>query len=269
MKKRSIIISIICTAIILILLPIALDWYIFGNKLPSNLSNSDWSSFLGGYIGSIIASIFSVVGILISIKYSDAQNRKDREIQIRPFFDIRYESNVKQVRNQKFINKILGYYSLVYEPIENQGPELQGYLIIKNAGIGSAVNIKFVENKVNNDRKRILSFMTSTAPATVNALLPGEEGCVEIHLHLNYDKISSDDIIIYNGEKMPSQKVWNKYNLRFDISTSLFYEDILGNKFKQDIVFVCHTSISFDISGNGQYSPDLSIKSISNAERYD
>lgn len=57
-----------------------MDKLIVGNDLPSNISNSEWVSFLGSYVGAILGSIASVVGIIITIEYTKKETSRDREI---------------------------------------------------------------------------------------------------------------------------------------------------------------------------------------------
>ena len=55
MQKKHLILLII----VVVLLPFILEYAIFRNTFYSAISNSDWSSFLGGYIGGI-ATLFAV-----------------------------------------------------------------------------------------------------------------------------------------------------------------------------------------------------------------
>lgn len=68
------------SVIAVFLLPLAIDWFIIGNSFPSNISNSDWVSFFGGYIGALIGAVVSLIGIIITIRYTNEQNKKDREL---------------------------------------------------------------------------------------------------------------------------------------------------------------------------------------------
>jgi len=51
-------------------------------RIYSNISNSDWVSFLGSYIRSLIGAGVSVVGIFMTIKFSEKQSKNDREFMI-------------------------------------------------------------------------------------------------------------------------------------------------------------------------------------------
>lgn len=86
------IILVICGIIILcVMIPLILDKWVFGNNVASNLSNSDWSSFLGSYIGGIVGGIATLSAIIISLNIS-------RKIQM--------ESELRE-------NSLIVYYDLV------------------------------------------------------------------------------------------------------------------------------------------------------------
>ena len=57
--------------IITIAFPFAMDHLIIGNDFFSNISNSDWVSFLASYIGAIT----SAVGIIITIEHTKKEAR--------------------------------------------------------------------------------------------------------------------------------------------------------------------------------------------------
>ena len=47
--------------IIVSIFPLIIDRLIIGNTVYSNISNSDWVSFLGSYIGAILGGIFTFI----------------------------------------------------------------------------------------------------------------------------------------------------------------------------------------------------------------
>lgn len=69
MNKRSIVIIIVSIFLIClsgIVIPLFMDRFIFGNNYPSSLSNSDWSSFLGGIWGGIIGGVGTLIAVCIT-----------------------------------------------------------------------------------------------------------------------------------------------------------------------------------------------------------
>ena len=78
MKKGYLILGAI---LLLAGVPLFLDFVVFGNSIPSNISNSDWAGFLGSYLGGIstLAAVF--ITIHDSNKKLDIQRREFAENQ--------------------------------------------------------------------------------------------------------------------------------------------------------------------------------------------
>lgn len=70
--------------IIIFGIPLFLEFCIFRNDFPSVLKNSEWASFLGSFLGGLI----SLVGIYLTIKYTQAENKKERELMYKPHIRI-------------------------------------------------------------------------------------------------------------------------------------------------------------------------------------
>ena len=137
--KTKVILGIIVFIVILALIPFVMDWIIIGSNFPSNINNSDWVGFLGSYIGAVLGALVSLAGIIITIKYTNEQNKLDRELQIRPYCSIRYVHDSKLVGT----NKILGALPIECEPSKNNGPKHVSILYIKNIGLGPAIEFEF------------------------------------------------------------------------------------------------------------------------------
>lgn len=65
--------------VVVISVPVFLDIGIFGNSISSNLTNGEWSAFLGSYLGAIIGGVVSLIGILLTIRFTQQENEKERE----------------------------------------------------------------------------------------------------------------------------------------------------------------------------------------------
>lgn len=125
--KTKVILGIIVFIVILALIPFVMDWIIIGSNFPSNINNSDWVGFLGSYIGAVLGVLVSLVGIIITIKYTNEQNKLDRELQIRPYCSIRYVHDSKLVGT----NKILGALPIECEPSKKQWAKTRQYTLYK------------------------------------------------------------------------------------------------------------------------------------------
>lgn len=53
-----------------------MDKWIIGNSIESNISNSDWVSFLGSYIGAILGGIFTFIGVKVTLYNSDEKKKQ-------------------------------------------------------------------------------------------------------------------------------------------------------------------------------------------------
>lgn len=62
--------------IIVIIFPVIMDKWIIGNSIESNISNSDWVSFLGSYIGAILGGIFTFIGVKVTLYNSDEKKKQ-------------------------------------------------------------------------------------------------------------------------------------------------------------------------------------------------
>ncbi len=76
-------------------------YFLFGNNIPSNLDNGTWASFFGSYLGAIIGGLISLIGIGITILFTQNQNKEDRELQIRPYFDFMYNQTDTPIAYKK------------------------------------------------------------------------------------------------------------------------------------------------------------------------
>ena len=248
MKKKTISIVILVSLMLIIGLPLAIDWLIIGNEFPSNIENSDWVGFFGGYIGSLIGAIVSLVGIIITIRYTNEQNKKDRELQIRPYCAVRYVDDNKLVGTDKIIGELL----FGCEPKENNGPEYTSIIYIKNIGLGPAVEFDFDIDEINDGREHypiIMQRDADTLNRLVNLLEPGEEAAFPIHIFFNFDKITEDDFHDSGGcalsRYIVKDEVIHKYK-NFDIVIHIKYHDLFMNTYYQKIVL----SSSIYVGGN-------------------
>ena len=70
--------------------PLFLEFFIFRNNFPSELYNDEWASFLGSFLGGLI----SLVGIYLTIRYTQEENKKEREYKI--VFHVKIQINANE-----------------------------------------------------------------------------------------------------------------------------------------------------------------------------
>ena len=258
-KKYSWIILV--SIIIAITLPLVIDWLIMGNNFPSNISNSDWMNFLGGYIGAIIGAIVSLVGIVITIRYTSKQNKEDRELQIRPYCTIRHVPTPKTVTAKKE----LGCFMLGCEPKENNGPRYQSVIYIKNIGLGPAIEFEFEVDDIDDGREHYPIIPQQTPEImnnAVNLLQPGEEATIPISIWFNFDPITDADIEIVNdsplGKYHIKHSTLSKYK-NFDIVITVKYCDMYQNEYSQKIKLCTNMHASITKDGKATHLCDVNL----------
>ncbi len=77
-KKRLLFYGI--SIIFFFMIPIVLDNFIFKNNMSSSITNGEWASFLGSYIGGILSGIITLAGVGLTIMYNN-KIIKEQKIQ--------------------------------------------------------------------------------------------------------------------------------------------------------------------------------------------
>lgn len=265
MKKRQMIVIIILSMIVIIGLPIVIDWLIIGNNIPSNIANSEWVSFFGGYIGAFVGAVVSLIGIIITIRYTNEQNKQDRELQIRPYCSIRYVHDKKLVGT----NKIIAELPIGCEPQKNNGPKYVSILYIKNIGLGPAMEFEFDVDKIDDGREHypiIMQRNADTSNRSVNLLQPGEEAAFPIHIYFNFDTIRDEDFIDLGGSSLlryhVKEEVMQKYK-NFHIVIHVKYYDMYQNQYYQKITLSSNMHVGGKIDEKqANHLCDINLKEI-------
>lgn len=263
---KKLLIFLIVSAVSVVALPLAIDWLIIGNSFPSNVSNSDWVGFFGGYVGSILGCIISLVGILWTIIFTREQNRADRELQIRPFFDIRY-LDVEQFCHTK---NWLGYVMVNTWDKDNHdssepysGHVGSGLLYLKNVGNGPATNLSF-RVEIENIKCEYRAFYTNqNAMVTTNSILPSETAELSIDITNSRRAPRKDDFEWGEDSFVPKyDRLKFKIPESFTIKMRLEYSDLMSNQFNQQLVFGVQYVMTYDRGEDGKYHCDLQLKEI-------
>lgn len=94
MKK---VIKIVATIMIILLIPVLMDYLILGNHIPSNIGNDVWAGFLGSYIGGIATLLAVFITINDNNKKiqqqkidADEEQAEQRRLSIKPYLDTRF-----------------------------------------------------------------------------------------------------------------------------------------------------------------------------------
>lgn len=78
MLKKSVIITFISICIVL-MLPFALEVFIFRNNVYSVLSNGEWGSFLGSYLGGMLGGVGTLLAVYITTKETRKIQKENSE----------------------------------------------------------------------------------------------------------------------------------------------------------------------------------------------
>ncbi len=261
MKNKKIIVLIVISLVFVFLIPLIIDWMIVGNGIPSNISNSDWVGFFGGYIGAVIGCVISLIGIVWTIKFTREQNRLDRELQIRPYFDVRYVDK----DNFYHTNSWLGYVEVHTWDNKKYGSQLvgSGLLYLKNIGAGPATNLDFKVKVENISIEHEEYFINQNIKVTTNSVMAGEQSELTIAIY-SIDTAPKNEDIVWDDKtgycEYDHKKV--KTPERFSFSVFMEYSDLLGNRFEQKLSFDASYLLSLEKGKDGKHICSLYLKEI-------
>lgn len=235
-----------------------MDWWIIGNAFPSNISNSEWVTFLGAYIGSIIGAIASVIGIGMTIHFSKISNKTDHELQVRPYCSIQFytgdfSSFISQIKEGR-IQAALGRIVIENIPsISNTEEKCHDcFLQLTNVGLGTAIEIKYRVVNLEIDSLETAFFIYNNIRDaddgffTTNTLRCNETTFLRIEFKLLLDSVLEQDIIeLIEGKRFysPSAAVKNKYG-KIKMTLEFLYKDILENTYTQAVELCGGISLS-------------------------
>lgn len=265
--KRRLILILVFFLIVVVSIPLAMDHFIIGNNIPSNIPNEGWVSFFGSYFGGIIGAIASMCGIILTINYSIRQNKGDHALQVRPYCIIDY-STLKGAY-------LLGNINVeCCEDNATSASSQKGYIKLKNIGLGPAIKITIDTSieAVTSDNYPISCSISKdeSLDDIANTLQVDKDISLLVHLKANLQSITEDDVDIYttpDGSTKYSLKeqVKNKYE-GFDIIINIKYKDLLENTFSQKVLLNVSFTPQYDCDPyirKGDFRCHLTLKEAS------
>ena len=82
---------------LIIVVPLLIDLFIFGNAFPSNIDNQAWAGFLGSYLGGIATLVAVFITISDNNKkieeqklYEQERIAEEKKAAVKPYLDTRY-----------------------------------------------------------------------------------------------------------------------------------------------------------------------------------
>lgn len=153
---KKIIISVL-VAVVLIIIPLGMDYFILGNSFPSNINNETWANFFASYLGGIS----TIAVFVLTIRYTENSREKDIQIQqserieerrigIKPYMTLNYLINANQDNIQEI--NYLTYKNCEWKLYnkEQEGNHLK--FLLANLGAGNAIKLNII---VDNNFKNI------------------------------------------------------------------------------------------------------------------
>lgn len=265
MKKLAVWIVVISFCLLVIGLPFFLDWFIIGNEVPSNISNSDWVGFFGGYIGALLGALFSLIGIAWTIKFTREQNRADRELQIRPYFDIRYLSVKQPCHTESWLGYVvINVWDMKSDNnvSENHFPVGSGLLYLKNVGNGPATNINFDVCVENIKTEYRAEFTNQNTKVTTNSIIQSETAELSIDITNSRQAPKKEDFEWFNDKFATYDTHKYKTPEPFVIKLILKYNDLMSNSFCQELIFDASHYMCYKKGEDGQYHCELHLRDI-------
>ena len=236
-KKYSVYIILLC--IVVISLPMAIDRIIIGNNYFSNISNESWISFFGSYCGAIIGAIATILGISITIEYTNNEAKKDRK------FEIEQQNENRRLQIAPYLkydqcDKILkdrDYTELPCIIEENYNTFVNTSISIKNVGMGPVVTFNINSLKFNN--KELGYKLSSNGVIEKNEII-----YILFDFRLNLESIKQEDLLEAPKGSLTKFFIPDKYSKGGKLELLISYNDLLENRYEQKITI--NLSIPFE-----------------------
>lgn len=259
---------IVLFIIIIVILPILIDFFIIGNNIPSNISNSDWVTFLGSYTGALIGSVTTLVGLLVTLKFTKAEADEDRRLGLAPYF--KYTMHERETHTIMLSKK---QHDLHIDYFMDNDPNtcVNASVTLKNIGLGPVMdfeifNIKYKSvrntNIMNNKYKN--ENLGYTIDGSNDIYENGSSILMLIDIRMRLEKIENSRLIKNPPGSLsdfsPPPECFDKAGV---LSMCIGYTDLIGNKYEQNISFRLILGCESDNGKDIKYSkPKLLIGHI-------
>lgn len=216
------------TIFIITIIPIVIDWLIIGNSFPSNINNSEWVSFLGNYIGSLVGAAATLIGIAITLKFTIKQANEERRLGVSPY--LKYTQHKKSLLNKEPDINIFMYID-EFNSGEAEDTLVNSTLTLKNVGNGPALDM-IVDNIFYGDKKS-------------KAVLCGSDGVLEkgsefhmlIDLRMVLIELNNENLVKADESSIIDFYPPREHTNGKTLSMTIKYKDLIGNKYEQTLEF--------------------------------
>lgn len=178
MKKLSTkkVVLVITLILLVILIPIVLYKILTTPSSIGIISNDHVGDFIG-YYGAVLGGLLTLAGVLITIKFQETSDQKDRAAQYKPILTLVDESTEKPSQSSiKYSN--IGLSLTLYDKANDKDPfwyesasdyKLKWYFKIKNKGRGETVDAKLEKMEIDKTK------LDWTNPDSIHSHYSGQE----------------------------------------------------------------------------------------------
>lgn len=225
--------------ILIVIVVALLSWWLAENNFPSAIDKGTWLSFFGGYFGSAMGAIATIIGVYLTFQYQKEYDEKKNEIKEKEYLEQLQEEKNKEVlpyflikrfencRNGNF-QELIPFSPMIYLNHDTKGEKIHESIYFKNIGKGPALAIKV--QTVHNNKFWNLQDM--------DVVEVGESFmCDFIHIVDLPDEINSSEIEDIVGSKqyevlIEFKNIYGKeylYRLFFKVDTTI---DMINQKYQ-------------------------------------
>ena len=218
--------------------PLFLEFCIFRNNFPSVLDNGEWASFLGSFLGGVV----SLVGIFITIRFTQAENKKERELMYKPYIRVK---KCKPTNNQ------------VYIPISTVGTHVMDgkncsiAIRIENVGLGPILGFEiqgFDYIRPNGEKIRPIEYVPEG--------FLGKEDVLELLFEFNLD-IHDEDLEGLDANDTEKLIPFMEYG--GELKFKLVGCDLCETSYEKDVRIRISSQICGDQNGKLKYVPEAHL----------
>lgn len=152
--KKTYIIAIFISLAVIVLIPFLMDHCMIGNSFSSNITNSQWVTFLGSYIGGALGGALAIAGVLITIRHYKKQEEQDKHTAVKPVLDawhingscLRRIDEASRYFDYVFNGRFTHWINFAERENINEADWIHFELMIRNIGVGPAIEMKIALN---------------------------------------------------------------------------------------------------------------------------
>lgn len=206
-------------------------------------TDNEWIGFWGGYLGSLVGAITSLVGIFVTIRYTQNENKKERELMYRPHIKV---CECKPNKDFHYISVETGDKYVI------DGRNCQIGIQIKNVGLGPIVDFKIADfeyhsNKYGNKKVPVKCVFDEVME---------KDDFINLMFQINLDIHDNDLAEIDLGD---TSRVTPFLNYGGDLKFRISGKDLCNNPFGQDVVIHVQGQI-MEENGYYKYFPEVYLR---------